>query len=257
MITIRLPRIAYVNRQLQVNLEDHHVAAEDHLHRVLCIQAASDGVVWRGLQPLLFEAPPSIARRALKLLIRHFRAAIIQTNLIVTDHEDTMLLRQVPTKESIDICILILPPQVTSIERTFAGLLLCYEHLWLTLQSLSAWIATLGGGYFLCRHLGTAVVLARKQRSLALWMGDYETADRCTLNEAFNYIHAGMFRIARRMINAVRETTTRRNDTLTLRMVMAATLFLSRVKRAHKFAREKDDTIDDYQRIRITHDRSI
>eukprot|EP00545_Synedropsis_sp_CCMP1620_P014540 CAMPEP_0119007778 /NCGR_PEP_ID=MMETSP1176-20130426/3244_1 /TAXON_ID=265551 /ORGANISM="Synedropsis recta cf, Strain CCMP1620" /LENGTH=136 /DNA_ID=CAMNT_0006959993 /DNA_START=502 /DNA_END=912 /DNA_ORIENTATION=- len=123
---------------------------------------------------------------------------------------------------------------------------------------MSAWIATLGGGYFLCRHLSTAVFLAQQQRALALWMGDYQTADQCTLNEAFNYIHAGRFVRAKKMILAVQATARKRQDTLTLRMVTAASLFLQRVQRASKtmFVATKDDTVDDYQRIRVFQDRS-
>ena len=229
---------------------------------VLVDQTKCDGVLWRGLHPLLFDAPLSVSRRAVKILLRRFRTYIRPSAHIVRDDADNgsddslTACRQIliPTKISIDIWIV--PPQSTRIQYTFSGLLIHYEHLWLTLQSLSAWIATLGGGYFLCRHLTTAVRLARQQRALALWMCDYDTADRCTINEAFNYIHSGQFRVARQLILAVTESSTQRKDTLTLRMALSARLFLHRVKRAAKFAREKDDTVDDYQRIRIVGDRS-
>jgi hypothetical protein len=254
------------------NAPSEEIDQWDARHRlcqsVLWIQTNRDGVLWRGLHPLLFDAPLQVTRQAVQILLRQFRTFIRSGPLIVKndgddnndDHDVAPILktfRQVPmpTKnKSIDIWIT--PPEVTRIHYTFSGLLIHYEHLWLTLQSLSAWIATLGGGYFLCRHLATAVRMARQQRALALWMCDYDTADRCTLNEAFNYIHSGQFRVARRLIRAVQQSSTQRNDTLTLRMVHSATLFLHRVKQAAKFAREKDDTIDDYQRIRIVGDRS-
>lgn len=253
--------------------EEEHLCDSRNTRRRLCpsvlwIQASRDGVLWRGLHPLLFDAPLPVTRRAVQILLRQFRPFIRSGTLIVKDDGDNIndvndaaaivtTYRQVPmptNNKSIDIWIT--PPQVTRIQYTFSGLLIHYEHLWLTLQSLSAWIATLGGGYFLCRHLATAVRMARQQRALALCMCDYDTADRCTLNEAFNYIHAGQFRVARRLIRAVQESSTQRKDKLTLRMVYSAKLFLYRVKQAAKFAREKDDTVDDYQRIRIVGDRS-
>jgi hypothetical protein len=122
--------------------------------------------------------------------------------------------------------------------------------------SLNAWISTLGGGYFLCRHLETAVFMAQKQRAVALWMGDQSTADKCTLNEAFNYIHAGGFRIAMAMIRSVTLSSEARGDTLVLKMCYSAKLFLKRVRRAAKFEGDRDEKNDDYQRIRIVQDRS-
>ena len=223
------------------------------------IQATHDGVLWRGLHPLLFDAPSPVTRLAVTILVRQFRTCIQKRHAIVRDDasDDSENCRRVPIPTNRSIDIWIVPPQFTRIQYYFSGLLIHYEHLWLTLQSLSAWIATLGGGYFLCRHLSTAVRMARQQRALALWMYDYDTADRCTLNEAFNYIHAGQFRLARRLLRAVQESSSQRKDDLTLRMVHSARLFLHRVKRAAKFfAQEKDDTVDDYQRIRISGDRS-
>jgi hypothetical protein len=230
------------------------------------IKTSYDGVAWRGLHPLLFDAPLPVTRRAVTIFVREFRSCIPSIRqrhyTIVRDdaNDGSENCRQIfiPILTNIrSIDIWIVPPQFTRIQYYFSGLLIHYEHLWLTLQSLSAWIATLGGGYFLCRHLKTAVRMARQQRALAIWMFDYDTADRCTLNEAFNYIHAGQFRLARRLIRAVQESSRQRNDTLTLRMVHSARLFLHRVKRSAKFfAREKDDTVDDYQRIRIAGDRS-
>ncbi len=76
-------------------------------------------------------------------------------------------------------------------ERTFSSSLVRLENLQIQLQSLNAYIATLGGGYFLCHYLSTAVSLARYQRRIALQMNDVELAMKCTINEAYNYIHAG------------------------------------------------------------------
>lgn len=229
---------------------------------LLVIRVVHDGVLWRGLAPLLFESPPLVARKAATALVRRFRKALHRSGNIKVKDGSPLRCRQLPlSKRGHPINLWILPPQVTSVQRTFGGLLVRYEHMWITLQTLSAWIATLGGGYFLCRHLSTAVQLARQQRSLALFMGDYDTADKCTLNEAFNYIHAGMFPLAKILIRQVyhQASTERRQDAVTLiNMAKAAALFLRRVRRTALLERKaKDEVVDDYLRIRIVRkDRS-
>lgn len=229
---------------------------QQQLPLVLTIQANYDGVAWRGLHPLLFEAHPLVARRAKRALIRHFRKSIRRSNLSRVSEALDLHTRKIPSTRPTDVRIL--PPQSTSLQYAFEGRMIRSEHIWLSMHTLSAWIATLGGGYFLCRHLSTAVFLAKQQRAVALWMGDYDTADRCTLNEAFNYIHSGSFVRAHKMILAVQKSASKRQDALTLRMVTAASLFLQRVKRASKRMERatKDDTVDDFQRIRLFRDRS-
>jgi hypothetical protein len=263
MITIRTlassPLLTSHSQETACRQPDGAKEQQSKRSLVVGIQINHDGVAWRGLHPLLYEAPPPIARRAARILIREFRGAIRQ-RIRPLDIDDAAVLhvRTIPSKKKRTLHILLLPLQSTSLQYTFVGILIRYEHIWLSMCTLSAWIATLGGGYFLCRHLSTAVFLAKQQRAVALWMGDFETADQCTLNEAFNYIHSGHFVRAKKMIIAVHKTATRRQDKLTLRMVTAASLFLQRVKRASKFVERaaKDDTVDDYQRIRLFDDRS-
>mmetsp|Transcript_14351 Transcript_14351/g.26937 ORF Transcript_14351/g.26937 Transcript_14351/m.26937 type:complete len:153 (+) Transcript_14351:1353-1811(+) len=58
----------------------------------------------------------------------------------------------------------------------------------------------MGGGYFLCRYLNTAVKLARYQRRISLALDDIQLAMKCAINEAYNYIHAGEISRAKRLI---------------------------------------------------------
>jgi hypothetical protein len=109
-------------------------------------------------------------------------------------------------KKPTQIIIYILPPSSLSFtlppnhcpspnmypEKLFTSLLVKLENMQIQLQSLNAYIATLGGGYFLCHYLSTAVCLARYQRNIALQLNDINLALKCSINEAYNYIHAGM-----------------------------------------------------------------
>lgn len=185
-------------------------------------------------------------------------------------------------------CLGLGPPSLYP-ERTFASRLVNLENLQLRLQTLNGFFSTLGGGYFLCRYLTTAVRLARSQRAVALAMGDRDLAGRCTVNEAYNYVHAGRVREALRLLREVKSSARERGDTLTVTMCRSARLFAKRVGKAQLFegshgagqrgsecasapeleaqavkigvpikteATERQQTYDDFQRIRMVQNRA-
>jgi hypothetical protein len=89
-------------------------------------------------------------------------------------------------------------------ERLWTRSLVQLENTQIRLQTLNAYIATLGGGYFLCHYLSTAVQLARSQRQVALALGDETLAFKCTLNEAYNFIYSGHVSVALGLIRQVK-----------------------------------------------------
>jgi len=108
-----------------------------------------------------------------------------------------------------NMSIFILPPNQTPspfaslrAEQIFASALVKQENLNIRLQTLNAYVATLGGGYFLCKYLKIAVKLARYQRTIAYALDDHNLAMKCTVNEAYNYIHAGMVNHAKVLIDS-------------------------------------------------------
>jgi hypothetical protein len=261
---------------------------------VIYVWCADPRVAWNGLQPLLFLSPRRIASRATLLLLQPPFSS--QTNKTHCFSEKTSVyqsqngvLQEINAEKPVAVCekrvfrirrsklkrnrfrrpvkrviVWIQPPLVTKLKADwlFSSIVLRWEHLYLQLQSLSAFLATLGGGYFLCRQLATAAVLARRQRQLALLLGDYETADKCTINEAYNYVHAGFFAHALRLIRSVRKSVLARNQEvggpkLILSMCASAKLFCRRVKayRQQLHLNASLTTVsltqDDYQRIRI------
>lgn len=122
---------------------------------------------------------------------------------------------------AVSLVIYILPPMpIPSLyhypsmrpERIFTSSLVKLENLQIKLQSLNAYIATLGGGYFLCHFLSTAVCLARYQRRIALQLNDVNLAMKCTINEAYNYIHAGMIQKALSLIRKTEKEATMRKS---------------------------------------------
>jgi len=171
--------------------------------------------------------------------------------------------------------ILLVPPSLCASleqERIWTSALVRLENKLIRLGSLNAYIATLGGGYFLCRYLETAILLARYQRKVALALNDEHLAGQCTVNEAYNYIFAGEIDIALKLIKTVERNALVRNDELLESICKAAKQFAKRVRNAGKFVEQigkeesGKDTIctqlkssmlrpsttrDNFQRIRI------
>ena len=76
--------------------------------------------------------------------------------------------------------------------------ILTLAHRRAGLTTLSAYISTLGGGYFLTRQLSVARGLARAQEQVAIDMGDVIQAAQCRLNLAYNLVQMGLYRSAYR-----------------------------------------------------------
>lgn len=146
-------------------------------------------------------------------------------------------------------------------EQIFTSVLVNQENLNIRLQTLNAFVATMGGGYFLCRFLSTAVRLAQYQRRIAVALNDVQLVMKCTINEAYNYIHAGKIDIARLLIKTTKKAAKRRRDELILGMCQSANWFATKVGEAALKEMELDNgrqaTNDDFLRIRVVRNRCI
>jgi len=331
---------------------DYNINNEIHSHAIMLIYCRGDGVMWRGLWPLLF-ASRHTAVSVVSILLDEFQcfyenknrnmADTLDTNVAVSksnlnsdcttrknfdpviksasekskDSENSQsnaccklshyhgktlrlysrsffstsyggkkhhnkrgnayLIKQRiaenKPKHIINVRMMIFPPYPSpstfrlNPERIFTSALVRYENFQLRHITLNAYISTLGGGYHLCRHLSTAIYLARSQRQIALVMGIVDLADRCTVNEAYNYIYAGQISHALKLIRLASITSEKRGDDLTVSMCKAAKIFAKRVGRAaiyidseqstnneKKSSHSSQLTRDNFQRIRIFRD---
>mmetsp|Transcript_29093 Transcript_29093/g.49615 ORF Transcript_29093/g.49615 Transcript_29093/m.49615 type:complete len:345 (+) Transcript_29093:139-1173(+) len=133
-------------------------------------------------------------------------------NMIVKDEHSNIASKQSTQQH---LSVVILPPnplykcitysRIPSSSPTslFAGRLIYNENTLIRLTSLSAYISTMGGGFFLCRYLTTAVAMARQQCRIALIRGDEEMAFKCRINEGYCYIHAGKLNRGKKIIKFV------------------------------------------------------
>jgi len=159
-------------------------------------------------------------------------------------------------------------------EHIFTSALVRQENLHIKLQTLNAFIATHGGGYFLCRFLSTAVKFAQYQRQIALALDDVPLALKCTINESYNYIHAGEIDHAKRLISAVEKEVERKLELsrrtvggisrqddyeVILGMCHSAMWFAEKVREAGLKEKNleggRQATNDDFLRIRVIKDK--
>ncbi|KAL3915217.1 MAG: hypothetical protein SGILL_005753 [Bacillariaceae sp.] len=132
---------------------------------------------------------------------------------------------------------------------------------------MTAWMATLGGGFFFIKKLSKSLQLARQQRYLALQIGNESMARTCLLNEAYNLIYAGHFAAAKVVLTQLETQVKTANDQgniqvveeeeiqRTLRQCHAARILLRRLKklqhRLKGYQSTESHTVDDFQRVRL------
>jgi len=107
-------------------------------------------------------------------------------------------------KHNTKIVLWIQPTTTVRVEYLFASLLIRWEHRFIQAQSLAGYIATLGGGFFLCHHFSTAIFLAEQQQRLALLLNDENMYYACAINKAYSCIYNGKFDTARSILRQVR-----------------------------------------------------
>ncbi len=166
-------------------------------------------------------------RRALLTLVNHFHNFILRVPYAVSSFIDAVgalddFFCYTIHKPSAcnSITLLLVPPNTplhhqqcrstyysrissTAPINPFAQRLILNENNFIRLASLSAYISTLGGGFFLCRYLSTAIVFARRQCAIALLRGDLMMALKCRINEGYCYIHGGKLNKGKKKIRLV------------------------------------------------------
>jgi hypothetical protein len=229
----------------------------------------SPGVAWRGLAPLLLDAPPSVCGRLVHLVfqksekwLRSSGSSGEGATLRGEKHDEkdeipNFVSRRIPARNTPNGTIVLHPPPIVHPDYLFNSIVVRTEHSLIKRQTLTAWWSTLGGGYFFCKRLQVSLLLARQQKVLALKIGNISMARQCQVNEAYNLIYAGKFGAAKRVLDELEQAC--EEGSLTLNQCSAARLFAKRLKHVKKrglksyHPNEKGEkhVIDDYQRIRI------
>jgi hypothetical protein len=123
------------------------------------------------------------------------------------------------------VVVWIFPPlrPPSDIDRTiFAGIVSKTQKKVLIQKGWSAWLSTLGGGYFGIKSLEKSLWLSRQQKNLAVWLGDTKMARQCTVNEAYNWMYSGRFKLAGSVLDNLEDEVARTRRAPSIQVLEAA-----------------------------------
>lgn len=261
------------------------VANEDR-NVFLTLRVQPSRVLWNSLRPLLFETSESISRRALFCILSAcFQYEYIAASTTDAAANQTISVDHRSMSELFDIqqrvvnrihrpknhffqfrgapgngdkkspaCIVlwIQPPHTIQLEYLFSSLLIRWEHRLIQAQSMAGYMATLGGGFFLCHHFATALFLANQQQRLAVLLNDETMYYSCAIHKAYSCIYSGRFRLAWRLLRQVQRivtgTSRHQSNEVIERMCRSALLFGKRMRRQAKLL----TTLSSSQQTRTT-----
>lgn len=127
---------------------------------------------------------------------------------------------------------------------------------YVALITANAYISTLGGGHFLCHHLGHAKVLAQLQLQVAHGLGDDNLIFGCYMHMIYNWIQRGKFRLARQVLKKLASVAQCKEEEHWQSVIEAARIYVLKTKQLHRtLAKQKlrghDPLVDNYYRQRI------
>lgn len=109
-----------------------------------------------------------------------------------------------------------------------------FVHAAVSLVTANAFISTLGGGHFLCRHLDQAKVLAKLQIAVSVGLQDPVLESKCRVNLAYGAMQSGRFSRARRILEREAAVAERLASAELRHVVHAAQVYLAKTLRLHR-----------------------
>ncbi|RHY12990.1 hypothetical protein DYB25_003985 [Aphanomyces astaci] len=126
-----------------------------------------------------------------------------------------------------------------------------------SLVTANAYISTLGGGFFLCRHLNQAKLMAQLQICVSQGLHDPILASKCRINLAYGAMARGKFKRAQRIINDEGVNAKALRSDEIHNVCHAAQVYLDKTWDLHRsrLVHEPTDTtqvVDEYYRQRVS-----
>lgn len=106
-------------------------------------------------------------------------------------------------------------------------------HGVVALVTANAYISTLGGGHFLCRHLDRSTLMAKLQMAVSVGLQDPILESKCRVNLAYNALQLGRFARARRIIEQEARVAERLGSDELRKVCHAAGVYLAKTYRLH------------------------
>ncbi|KAG7380833.1 hypothetical protein PHYPSEUDO_006726 [Phytophthora pseudosyringae] len=220
-------------------------SAHVHATRALCGSVAiADEEVFQFVSFLLSPegsaSYPDETRRLLVLVARLSTQQTIQTSKLATftQWEDAVTRYSVAGETATGLRIFVLvtyrPRQLLPLYMASARRAVRLVNAVVALVTANAYISTLGGGHFLCRHLNQSTLLAKLQIGISMGLKDPVLESKCRVNLMYNALQLGKFKRARRILKR-EEAVAEQLDSGELRKVChAATVYLDKMDRLHK-----------------------
>ncbi|KAG5179420.1 hypothetical protein JKP88DRAFT_326897 [Tribonema minus] len=112
----------------------------------------------------------------------------------------------------VDVELICAPLATMAPDMAWARRLNAWNAQRVRLTQANAVLSTLGGGRFLCRQVGHAMVLARAQQAVAAKMGDDTLRGKCRVNEAYGMVWLGRYADAKAAIKRQKALAQLRGD---------------------------------------------
>lgn len=103
-----------------------------------------------------------------------------------------------------------------------------------SLVTANAFISTLGGGHFLCKHLDQAKLMAKIQIAVSVGLQDPVLESKCRVNLAYGAMQGGRFRRAHRILEREALVAARLESDELQQICHAAKVYLIKTYRLHK-----------------------
>ncbi|OQS04481.1 hypothetical protein THRCLA_03291 [Thraustotheca clavata] len=136
-----------------------------------------------------------------------------------------------------------------------------FTHAVVALVTANAYISTLGGGYFLCRHLNQAKLMAQLQICVSQGLQDPILASKCRVNLAYGAMAQGKFNRAAKILLKEKENAQKLNSEDLHNVLHAAQVYLKKTIVLHKELLQHQETdtrrvVDEYYRQRVVQTES-
>lgn len=125
------------------------------------------------------------------------------------------------------------------------------------LIALNAYVSTLGGGHYLCKHVEDAWALALRQQAISLALDDQELAGQCRIHLAYICMQMGKLREARRRLRLEDRFAIKIESNKLRAVVHAAEVYLTKLelREAELKNMPEDKLRDEFYRQRFVQPR--
>nr|BAP68776.1 RxLR effector candidate protein [Hyaloperonospora arabidopsidis Emoy2] len=135
-------------------------------------------------------------------------------------------------------CVFVLltyrPQQLLPLYMASARRAVKFVNAVVALVTANAYVSTLGGGHFLCRHLNHSTLLAKLQIGISMGLQDPILESKCRVNLMYNALQLGKFKRAKRILRREELVAEQLESDELLKVCHAANVYLDKVDQLHK-----------------------